>query len=135
MAYKISKIDPLDLQPRKAVGVAIPFSVDGVFRSTYQTSEAIKTNLINFLLTGRGERYMNANFGSNIRNYLFNQINDTELGALEQTTKESIELNFPRVSIQEVSISSQPDKNTIAMKVAYSVKQTNIADTISINFI
>lgn len=135
MAYKISNIDPIDLQPRKAVGVGLPLSVEGVFRSTYQSSEAIKTNLINFMLTGRGERYMNVNFGSSIRNYLFNQINTSDLKALEQTTREAIELNFPRVTVQEVSIQPEPDRNMIAMKMAYTVKQTNIADTISINFV
>lgn len=135
MAYKISKIDPLDLQGRKAVGVGIPFSVDGVFRSTYQTSEAIKTNLINFMLTGRGERYMNVGFGSGLRNYLFEQINARDLSSLEQTLKESLELNFPRVVINNLEITPDQDRNTIALKLDFAVKQTNIADTISINFI
>ena len=135
MAYRISNIDPLDLQARKAIGVSIPFSADGVFNQTYQTSEAIKNNIINFILTGKGERYMNVGFGSSIRNYLFEQINTTDLQALEQSTRESIELNFPRVTINQLSISPDNDRNSIFFKIGYSVKQTNIADSISINFI
>lgn len=135
MAYKISNIDPLDLQARKAVGVSLPFSVDGVFNQTYQTSEAIKNNIINFILTGKGERYMNVGFGSDIRNYLFEQINKTSLQALEQTTKESLELNFPRATFTEVVVIPNEDRNSINMKLSYSVKQTNIADSISINFV
>lgn len=135
MAYKISKIDPLDLQARKAVGVGLPFSIDGVFRSTYQTSEAIKTNLINFVLTGKGERYMNVGFGSNIRNYLFEQIGDGNMEAVEQTLRESIELNFPRVLIKKLKVLPDHDRNMIALQLDFTVKQTNIADSIAINFV
>lgn len=135
MAYKISKIDPLDLQARKAVGVGLPFSIDGVFRSTYQTSEAIKTNLINFVLTGKGERYMNVGFGSNIRNYLFEQIEDGNMEAVEQTLRESIELNFPRVLIKKLKVLPDHDRNMIALQLDFTVKQTNIADSIAINFV
>ena len=51
MALDIRKINPLDRQPRKAIGVDLPFSGDGVFNSTYQSKDALKVNLINFLLT------------------------------------------------------------------------------------
>ena len=54
MAFEVKKIDPLDLQPRKAVGVALPFSGKAVFNSTFETKEAIKANLVNYLLTKRG---------------------------------------------------------------------------------
>ena len=66
MAYKVEKIDPLDLQPRKAIGVSLPFSARGVFNSTYQSKDAIKSNLINFLLTGNQERFLNPNFGAGL---------------------------------------------------------------------
>ena len=36
------KINPLDRQPRKAVGVDLPFSSPSVFNSTYQTKDALK---------------------------------------------------------------------------------------------
>ena len=48
MAYKVQRINPLDLQPRKAVGVALPFQGRAVFNSTYTSKDAIKSNLINF---------------------------------------------------------------------------------------
>ena len=43
MAFNVRKIDPIDLQPRKAVGVSLPFSGKAVFNSTFQTKDAIKT--------------------------------------------------------------------------------------------
>jgi len=47
MGYDVKRIDPLDLQPRKAIGVSLPFSGKAVFNSTYQSKDAIKANLIN----------------------------------------------------------------------------------------
>ena len=71
MAFDAKKINPIDLKPRVAVGVDIPFSGKAVFNQTFQTVDAIKANLINYLLTGRGERYFNPTFGSGIRNLIF----------------------------------------------------------------
>ena len=57
MAFEVKKINPLDRQPRKAVGISLPFSGQAVFNSTYTTKDAIKNNIINFFLTGKGERF------------------------------------------------------------------------------
>ena len=53
MAFDAKRINPIDLQPRVAVGVDIPFSGKGVFNSTFQTVDAVKANLINYLLNSK----------------------------------------------------------------------------------
>ena len=50
MAIEFKKIMPIDLEPRKAVGLDLPFSGNAVFNSTFQTKDAIKANLINYFL-------------------------------------------------------------------------------------
>lgn len=135
MAYKISKVEPIDLQPSKAVGVSLPFNANGVFSSTYQTKDAIKTNLINFMLTGKGERFMNPTFGTNLRNFLFEQIDTAELGALEKSIADSISMNFPKVVVNLLKISTDIDRNSITLSMKYSIKDTSAADTITINFV
>ena len=67
MAFEVRKINPLDLQPRKAVGINLPFTSKTAFSSNYQTKDAIKNNLINYFLTGRNERYLNPLFGFGLR--------------------------------------------------------------------
>jgi len=64
MAFEVKKINPLDRQPRKAIGVDLPFSANAVFNSTFQTKDALKVNLINYLLTNRGERPLNPYLGA-----------------------------------------------------------------------
>ena len=50
MPFEVKKINPIDRQPRKAVGVSIPFSGKAVFNQTFETKEALKSNIINYLL-------------------------------------------------------------------------------------
>ena len=91
MAYNRRKIDPLDLQPRKAVGVALPFSGRAVFNSTYQTKDAIRNNLINFFLTGKNERVFNLNFGAGLRNLLFENITQDRIDEIRELILENLQ--------------------------------------------
>lgn len=127
------KIDPLDLQPRKGVGVALPFSANAVFRTTFETKEAIKYNLVNLLLTGTGERYFNLGFGSNLRNFLFENITQPELEAIKDSISETIALYYPRVQITTFNITFEADNNTLLVEFKYRISQTNIEDEILIN--
>lgn len=135
MAYRINKVNPLDLQARKAVGVSIPFSSNEVFTPNYQTKDATKNNLINYLLTGKQERFMNPNFGSGLRNLLFEQINTEKLDSLSDIIAQEISLMFPNVVVLRIDIRPDTDRNTIELVMSYQIKHTNLADTVSINFI
>lgn len=127
------QIDPLDLQPRKGVGVALPFEADAVFRTTFETKEAIKFNLVNLLLTGTGERYFNLGFGSNLRNFLFQNITQPELQAVKDTISEVVSLYYPRVEITTFNITFEADNNALIVEFKYRISQTNIEDEILIN--
>ena len=134
MATDVKVQDALDLQPRKAVGVKLPFSSTSVFTSTYQTKEAIKTNLINFFLTGKGERVLNPTFGSDIKRFIFEPINtDTSIVMKNLITKE-LEVYFPRVEPIDINVTPIEDRNTIQFSIQYTIKQSNIEDEVTINF-
>jgi len=133
MAYNPIKIDPLDLQPRKAIGVNLPFTGKAVFNSTYTSKEAIKANLLNFFLTGVGERYLNPGFGSSLRNLLFENIDQTKLQAIRSNIENQLELYFPRIIPTEVDLIGNPDENLVSFVLKYQVRDTNIDDDILIN--
>ena len=134
MAYKVQRINPLDLQPRKAVGVALPFSGRAVFNSTYTTKEAIKSNLINFFLTGKNERLLNVEFGAGLRNFLFENLTQDMVDSTQELIRQSLDLYFPQVLVQSLDLIAIPDQNLVTFTLKYSVKETNIADEIVINF-
>jgi phage baseplate assembly protein W len=134
MAFNVQKIHPIDLQPRKAVGVSLPFSSKAVFSSTYTTQEALKSNLINFFLTGRQERFLNPNFGTNLRALLFNQMTPDTQEEIKMEVRKGIADWFPNIIIEQLLVEESPNTNTITIYIKYSVDQTNIQDELLINF-
>ncbi len=133
MAIEVRKINPIDLQPRRAVGFNLPFSSKSVFTVNYETKDSIKYNLINYLLTGTGERYLNPEFGADIRNRLFDQISpDTRLD-IETSIKQGIGKYFPRILINRLDVLAIPDTNTIQISLNYSIQDTPIQDQLTIN--
>jgi hypothetical protein len=148
MAYRVENTGSLDYQ--LAIGVSLPFNADGVFNPTYTSTDQIRANLINFILTNKGERPLNATYGSNLKKYLFSEITDssyafgitgydntnsnpsttaisgvqpyTNLGVkdLEAQLKNEISINFPQLIIKQISITPSQDDNTVEIKVIYS---------------
>ena len=133
MAVSAKKINPLDRQPRKAVGVDLPFSSPSVFNSTYQTKDALKVNLINFLLTNVGERPLNPTFGAGLRDLLFENINQQELDDIKETISTSITRFFSNIKPTLIKLGSEPDSNTISFFLKYDITDQNIQDEILIN--
>ena len=133
MAYNVEQIEPIDFLPDVAVGVNLPFSGEAVFNSTYLTKDAIKANLINYFLTNKGERYMNPQFGSNIRKLLFDNINEEKLEEIKSIVKRDIRKYFPRVNPLLTQVTSDPDNHIVSLLVRYSIIDTNIEDELLIN--
>jgi phage baseplate assembly protein W len=134
MAFEAKKINPLDLQPRKAIGVSLPFSGLGVFNSTFTTKDAVKNNLINFFLTGKGERFLNPTFGTGLRNLLFENITKQNVDAIDGEVRDSLRNNFPQVLPININTEGSPDANTVTFSMRYQIQDTGIEDTVAINF-
>lgn len=134
MAFQAKKIFPIDLEPRKAVGISLPFSGEAVFNQTYQTKDAIKTNIINYFLTGVGERYLNVKMGTSLRNLLFNPYSNELEESIEDEIRESIRRYFPRIVIKSIDITPSPEYNTISLYIKYYISETGIEDELLINF-
>jgi len=135
MAFEVKKINPLDLQPRKAVGVKLPFSGKAVFNSNYETKDAIKTNLINFFLTSRGERFFNPNFGNRLQNLIFDQLTEDKIFEIQDTVKNDLRVFFPKVTPISINTTGNADDNSVLFTLNYRINDTNIEDEVVINFL
>lgn len=133
MAYIISSKFPVDTLPDVAVGVSVPFTGKAVFNQTYITKDQIKSNLINFFLTNKGERYLNPGFGGNLRATLFEAISSNTLDGLETQLKDQLEILFPTVVIESLDVTSFPDQQIISVILKYRVLNQSL-DEIQINF-
>lgn len=134
MAFGAKKIFPIDTRPGTAVGVAIPFNSPSVFFSTYNTKDSIRNNLLNFFLTNQTERYLNNQFGANLRKFIFEQITSDNISFLKENIQSLIYQYFPNVKVDDLSVLESPDTNEINVVLYYSIINTGITDQVEITF-
>lgn len=131
---RIIQIAPVDTQDRVAVGVQIPFSSKAVFIKTFTTAEAVKINLINALLTGNKERYLNPDIGTPLREELFNNMNTERTEDIEFIIRNTIQERFPRVEVKSLDFNNIEEENTLQMILNYRILNTNIEDALVVSF-
>ena len=93
----------------------------------------MKYNIINYLLTNRGERLFNPTFGANIRARLFEQITQDSNESLRVSIMSSVESYFPSIEITTLYIIPEPNYNTITIQFSYRIKTSGQTDDILIN--
>lgn len=129
---EIFKINKHDLKNNVVLGVSLPFSNSSVFNPTYTTKDQIKSNLINILLTNKGERFMNPNFGCDLRKIIFDPIQDEE--GVKNLIYENLLLFIPEIEIKKLDIINNEDYNSINIVLNYSIRNTKMEDNINILF-
>lgn len=134
MAFGARQIYPNDLRPRVAIGFDLPINGEGVFTPNYQTRDAIKNNLINFLLTNPGERPANPTFGAGLRRFIFTQIQNDNLDFIREDLQDKINQNLPNILLDNIEILSSPNQNLINIKIYYSIPNTGINDQLELSF-
>ena len=86
-----------------AIGITLPLQFgENTFEQSYQTKDQVKSNIKNLLLTKRGERIIQPEFGSGLQSLLFEQNVDDLEGRIEDTINESLEQWLPYVTAEEI---------------------------------
>ena len=134
MAFGERRIFPVDLNLRRAVGINLPLNGDAVFDPNFTTKAAIKSNLINHLLTNPGERVANPLFGAGLREFIFTQIVQENVDFLKEDIQDKITQEFDNIQLDNILITEEIDSNTVKIQIDYSVPNTNIDDSLILNF-
>lgn len=134
MAFGAKKIFPIDTKPGTAVGVSIPFNAPNVFFQTYITQDAIRNNLLNFFLTNQTERYLNNQFGANLRAFIFEQISSDNISDLKENIQSLLSQYFNNIKIDTLNITENPDNNEITVQLYYTIINTGVSDQVQISF-
>ena len=134
MAFGARRVYPNDTRPRVAIGVNLPFSEPGVFTPNFQTRDAVKNNLINYLLTNPGERLENPTFGAGLREYIFNAINTENFDFIKENLQDKIDQNFNNIEILSINVGRNVNENTINVSINYKIPNTGINDELELNF-
>ena len=132
MARVIQSKNPIDLQPSRAVGFGFPLNGDAVFVPTFTTRAQTRANLLNYLLTNRGERVFKPNFGANLRALLFENIVDSEIEDLQSIIQSDISKFFPNVVVEQLEFNNDPDRNEINFTLTYEIVNLGVCDNLEI---
>jgi len=108
-----------------AIGISLPIQITNTaFSQTFQTSEQVKSNIKNLLLTKKGERILQPEFGSGLQELLFEPNVDDFEGRIEDTINESLEQWLPYVTAEEILVDSSNtlrDNNRINVSVKFRI--------------
>ena len=113
----------IDLNPNTYVGLSFPLKRDNRndFALTKNSLEQAQHNLKNLLLTHVGERVAQPQFGSRLRELIFEQIDDDLPLAIETEVKRSVSAWLPYINLIEINtLTDEGDANKIFVEIRYS---------------
>lgn len=92
--------------------------------SIMKNRNSIRQSIMNLVLTRKGEKPFNRNFGVGLHDLLFDTPTDIELQRLELDIKHQVTLREPRAEVQSVDFdSSDMNANQLSIVINYIVRQ------------
>ncbi len=134
--FKGGGTNPLDLNPDIAIGISIPIGLgnNGYFNSTYTTLDAAKANIRNLLLTQKGERVMQPDFGTNLRGILFEPMSENLPELIRSDIQQSIKKWLPYVVVDTVDVVVSDD-GVVKVDVLFTTKSDpDTLDSVTFGF-
>jgi phage baseplate assembly protein W len=127
------RIHPIDFLPDVAVGIDLPLNsaAGSFFKLNYTTLDQAVANAKNLLLTNKGERIMQPDFGCDLRAIIFENISTDLTFKIEDTIKSSFNYWLPYIFINSLVIQALEDQNRINISLTISL-EGNKFDTRSI---
>jgi phage baseplate assembly protein W len=110
---------------------------DGFYVLTKTIAQNIKQNFKNLLLTAPGERVMLPNFGVGLKEFLFRN-NSFELqNDISDRVNSQVKLYMPFLDVDKIEFFEEETvinnfKNTLSIKIFYSVPSTGLTDMIAL---
>ena len=109
-----------------AYGITLPVQRGntGYFSQAFNSFEQAKSNLKNLLLTRKGERIFQPNFGSGIHELLFEQSTNDLESRLQENITDSVNFWLPYINIDTIDVNmtdEMKDRYIAEMKVQFTV--------------
>lgn len=155
----IRKYNSLDFDKDVGIGIKLPYSNTystfvqrneytsndilnkdqslSLFEKTYSTSEQVRYNLINLVLTIKGERVMHPTFGTTISSFLFEPIDLTLSTKLKEDLYEDIKYWMPYLIIDDIIVNitnENADQNTIKLAIKFKSNEFDDTQLLNIEF-
>lgn len=125
---------------KKFININYPFkeSPDGFFIDLNDNAnDAIKADLLHLILTVKGQRLYNPEFGTNLLRFIFEPNDSVTQSAIQEEIRTVVKLYLPQLELDEITIEESPESNhaaivSIGFKVTDSVFTTTDSITIQI---
>lgn len=148
-----------DLLPDRAVGVLLPFNGNAQlldrrygeynrvpvkdvkpFALSYSTEDQAVTNLINLLLTRKGERPMQPTFGTLIPDFIFEPNTQSNREILRDSLEDDIRFWLPYLVTGRIQVLSQDDivigqydsDHNVIIKIEFAVGESGANRTVTV---
>lgn len=142
MAIELGKVNVTDLTQNnyKILGIGInrTSNSNGIFATNYTTLTQAKDNLKNLILTKKGERLQQPEFGCDIWLLVFEQIDGENLeNRIESSILDAVQSWIPNININQIIFdydNNDIDNNRIALDIKFSlISNPNLTETIQVN--
>lgn len=123
----------------KYINISYPFkdSKKGFFLDlTSDDNEAIKSDLLHLILTRRGQRFYNPEFGTNLLQFIFEPNDELTLTSIKTEITEVVGKYLPQVKFDEITIEeSEESEYAVVLTLQYTVTEGSfsINEIVTIN--
>ncbi len=95
---------------------------------------AVKQAILNLLLTQKGERLYDAEYGSDLKSHLFEPLDFGTAGSIKDNISKTIDTYEPRVSIETLLVEPNIESNGFDVRLDFQVLSRADLPPISIEF-
>jgi phage baseplate assembly protein W len=141
MAIELGKVNVVDLAENdyKVLGIGINKGSDsnGIFAVNFTTLTQAKDNLKNLILTRKGERLMQPEFGCDVWRVLFEQMDGSTIeNSIETSILDAVSIWLPYLNIDTIVFDydeNDIDNNRIALDIKFSLlSNRNLSESIQL---
>ena len=142
MAIELGRINVNDLAENNYKSLGIGFgrksNSNGIFAVNYTTLTQAKDNLINLILTKKGEREMQPDFGCDIHNLIFEQIVEESIATdIENSILDAVNIWLPYINVDNIIFDyddNDIDTNSIKLELKLSLKSNpSLTETLNVS--
>ena len=106
----------------RGIGIKFILGEQNVIRSTFTNSEQSRVNLINLLMTTKGERLYHPSFGSDLLRLIFNPVSDILKQSINNTINNSVSNWLPYITIENIDIKSANEDPSIQYDIFIKIE-------------
>ena len=151
MAREELRYNPLDFEPDVAIGVTYPLNGNsqgrsntqhyasgsisgdaGVFGLSYSTEDQAISNLKTLILTKKGERFMQPDFGTTIVDSLFEPNTEELVRRVQDGLNDDIKYWLPYILVDNIQVDRIPDLHIIDVSLRFRVTEQGANQEIKI---